>query len=679
MRKKIFALSTIASALALTLTGCGSESTTETTYTQASLSYKATTLVNQGGYQFKDLNQDNQLNAYEDWRLDSTTRAADLLSRMTLEQKVGLMMHGTLSLDSEGRVDLDGMSDVLANYVNTFITRMSGNPQAIAEDNNALQQVAESTGLGIPVTISTDPRNHFTNDPNATAVSAGEFSQWPELLGFAALNDADTVQEFADIARQEYRAVGIHVALSPQADLATEPRWGRVSGTFGENNYVAKNLVGAYIEGFQNGGNGLNSDSVITVVKHFAGGGPQKNGLDAHNQWGKEQIYPGSNFDYHLVPFEGAFNANVASVMPYYGQPIGLTHQGESIEEVGFGFSKQIITDLLRGTYAFKGVVLSDWGIVSDCGDRCINGMSDEEVASGVSVWSVPIGMSWGVEDLTIPQRYAKSIDAGVDQFGGVDDPSYLLTAVNAGLVTEAQINAAANRILIQKFDQGLFENPYVDVDDAVELVGNDSFQQTGQQVQSSSHVLLKNQADILPLSAETYPKVYLYQSNAEVAQEYGFEVVDTPAEADIAIMRVNTPYESDPHYPFGSVHYGQLGFADEANLVQDTDHLGGNYTGSEDLAAIQAVTDAGIPLVLSVYLDRPAVLTEVVDDANAIVANFGALDSAMFDVLTGAVEPKGRLPFELPSSWSAVLEQDEDVPHDSANPLYEYGFGLSY
>ncbi|MCF7483018.1 glycoside hydrolase family 3 C-terminal domain-containing protein [Vibrio sp. J1-1] len=677
--KKIYTLSAIASAVALTLTGCWSDSSTESVHTQATLGYISTALINEDGYQFKDLNRDNQLTPYEDWRLDSATRAKDLLSRMTLEQKVGIMMHGTLSLDAEGRVDFNSMSKVLDNYVNTFITRMSGNPQAIAEDNNSLQQIAESTGLGIPVTISTDPRNHFTNDPGATAVSAGEFSQWPELLGFAALNDAETVKEFADIARQEYRAVGIQMALSPQADLATEPRWGRVSGTFGEDNNVAKNLVGAYIEGFQNGGNGLNNGSVITVVKHFAGGGPQLDGFDAHNQWGKEQIYPGSNFEYHLVPFEGAFDANVASVMPYYGQPIGLTYEGESIEEVGFGFNKQIITDLLRGTYNFKGVVLSDWGIVKDCGDRCINGLSDEEVANGVSPWSVPFGMSWGVEDLTIPQRYAKAIDAGVDQFGGVDDPSYLLTAVNSGLVTEEQINASVNRILIQKFDLGLFEDPYVDVDEALELVGNDEFQQLGQQVQSSSHVLLKNEADLLPLSAETYPKVYLYQSNAAVAQEYGFEVVDTPAEADIAIVRVNTPYESDPHYPFGSVHYGQLGFANEASLVQDTDHLGGSYTGSEDLTAIQAVTDAGIPMVLSVYLDRPAILTEVAHNADAIMANFGALDNAMFDVLTGVAEPKGHLPFELPSSWSAVLEQDEDVPYDSIDPLYEYGFGLSY
>ena len=362
---RIFALTTLSAAL---LGGCGSDSNSSSDrYTQPTLGYRSVSLLTEDGYRFKDLNRDGTLNPYEDWRLDSATRAGDLLTRMSLAQKAGLMMHGTLSLNSAGRIDFDAMSSVLNNnYVNTFITRMSGDPAHIATDNNSLQQNVEAIGLGIPVTISTDPRNHFTNDPNATSVSAGAFSQWPELLGFAALQDEQLVREFGDIARQEYRAVGIHEALSPQADLATEPRWGRISGTFGESNTVAKDLVGAYVEGFQQGSNGLNDQSVITVVKHFAGGGPQLNGLDPHNAYGKDQVYPGDNFAYHLVPFEGAFDAKVASVMPYYGKPVGLSYDGKAIEEVGFGFNKQILTDLLRGHFAFTGVVLSDWGIVND-------------------------------------------------------------------------------------------------------------------------------------------------------------------------------------------------------------------------------------------------------------------------------------------------------------------------
>ena len=676
---RIFALTTLSAAL---LGGCGSDSNSSSDrYTQPTLGYRSVSLLTEDGYRFKDLNRDGALNPYEDWRLDGATRAGDLLARMSLAQKAGLMMHGTLSLNSAGRIDFDAMSSVLNNnYVNTFITRMSGDPAHIATDNNSLQQNVEAIGLGIPVTISTDPRNHFTNDPNAT--SAGAFSQWPELLGFAALQDEQLVREFGDIARQEYRAVGIHEALSPQADLATEPRWGRISGTFGESNTVAKDLVGAYVEGFQQGSNGLNDQSVITVVKHFAGGGPQLNGLDPHNAYGKDQVYPGDNFAYHLVPFEGAFDAKVASVMPYYGKPVGLSYDGKAIEEVGFGFNKQILTDLLRGHFAFTGVVLSDWGIVNDCVDKCVSGLSDAEVAAGVSPWSISFGMSWGVESMTVAERYAKAIDAGVDQFGGVDEPAYLLTAIDSGLVTETQINASVLRILKQKFDLGLFENPYVDEAAAVKLVGNSEFQAKGLKAQSESHILLKNSNSLLPLSAETiassYKKVYLYNVNPTVAAQYGFTVVSDPAEADLAILRVSTPYESDPHYPFGTVHFGQLGFADGGSLIQDTDHAG-VYTGSADYAAIKAAKAAGIPVIASIYLDRPAILTDVIGDIDALLANFGALDTAFFDVLTGASAPKGKLPFELPSSWSAVLAQDEDVPHDSANPLYDYNAGLSY
>ena len=676
---RIFALTTLSAAL---LGGCGSDSNSSSDrYTQPTLGYRSVSLLTEDGYRFKDLNRDGALNPYEDWRLDSATRAGDLLARMSLAQKAGLMMHGTLSLNSAGRIDFDAMSSVLNNnYVNTFITRMSGDPAHIATDNNSLQQNVEAIGLGIPVTISTDPRNHFTNDPNAT--SAGAFSQWPELLGFAALQDEQLVRDFGDIARQEYRAVGIHEALSPQADLATEPRWGRISGTFGESNTVAKDLVGAYVEGFQQGSNGLNDQSVITVVKHFAGGGPQLNGLDPHNAYGKDQVYPGDNFAYHLVPFEGAFDAKVASVMPYYGKPVGLSYDGKAIEEVGFGFNKQILTDLLRGHFAFTGVVLSDWGIVNDCVDKCVSGLSDAEVAAGVSPWSISFGMSWGVESMTVAERYAKAIDAGVDQFGGVDEPAYLLTAIDSGLVTETQINASVLRILKQKFDLGLFENPYVDEAAAVKLVGNSEFQAKGLKAQSESHILLKNSNSLLPLSAETiassYKKVYLYNVNPTVAAQYGFTVVSDPAEADLAILRVSTPYESDPHYPFGTVHFGQLGFADGSSLIQDTDHAG-VYTGSADYAAIKAAKAAGIPVIASIYLDRPAILTDVIGDIDALLANFGALDTAFFDVLTGASAPKGKLPFELPSSWSAVLAQDEDVPHDSANPLYDYNAGLSY
>ncbi|MFC0229039.1 glycoside hydrolase family 3 protein [Serratia aquatilis] len=662
--------------LAASLSGCDSNDSYPTSTTQAEIESKSVPIITIGTLKFKDLNKNGQLDPYEDWRLDSATRASDLTSRMTVEEKAGAMMHGTIALNKSGRVDFNATdAEVNQRFVNTFITRMAGDPQHISADNNTLQEMAEKTRLGIPITISTDPRNHFVNDPNATSVAAGSFSQWPEPLGFAAIDDTALVKNFADIARQEYRAVGIQMALSPQADLATEPRWGRINGTFGEDNQLAKRMVQAYIEGFQHGDKGLQPTSVITVVKHFAGGGPQLNGLDPHNIYGKEQVYPGDNLEYHLVPFEGAFAANVASVMPYYGQPIKLWYKDQLIEEVGFGFNKQVLTEMLRGRFHFTGVVLSDWGILESCEGKCASGISDADIAAGVSPWTAGIGMSWGVENLTRQERVVKAVEAGIDQFGGTTDSSDLIAAINQQQLPIATIDASVKRILQQKFELGLFEKPYVDETQAVKIVGNSEFQKKGDDAQRRSQILLQNNNDLLPL-ALSGKKVFLHNVNASVAARYGLEVVATPEEAEIAILRVDTPHQNDPHYPFGvSVNFGQLGFDDADTVVLDD--KAGTYSGSEDYQLIKQVKALNIPTVISVYLDRPAILTNIVDKTDVLLANFGASDEAVLDVITGKSKAQGKLPFELPSSWQAVLDQKEDLPHDSVNPLFPIGTGI--
>ncbi|WP_447874402.1 glycoside hydrolase family 3 N-terminal domain-containing protein [Serratia fonticola] len=672
-RKSIFIVSGL---FAAGLTGCDNNDTQITPSNQAELESRNIPTLTVDGLKFKDLNKNGQLDPYEDWRLDSATRARDLTARMNVEEKAGAMMHGTIGLDGAGRVDISAAEeDVNQRFVNTFITRMAGDPQHISADNNALQEMAEKSRLGIPVTISTDPRNHFVNDPNATSVAAGSFSQWPEPLGLAAIDDTALSKTFGDIARQEYRAVGIHMALSPQADLATEPRWGRINGTFGEDNQLAKRQVQAYIEGFQHGDKGLTQDSVITVVKHFAGGGPQLGGLDPHNIFGKEQVYPGDNLEYHLVPFEGAFAANVASVMPYYGQPINLWYKDQLIEEVGFGFNKQVLTEMLRGRFGFTGVVLSDWGILESCEGKCATGISDADIAAGVSPWAAGIGMSWGVENLTRQERVVKAVEAWIDQFGGTSDPSDLIEAINQQQLPIAAIDASVTRILQQKFELGLFEKPYVDEAKAVKIVGNAEFQQQGDDAQRRAQILLQNNNSLLPL-ALSGKKVFLHNVNATVAARYGLEVVATPEEAEIAILRVDTPHQNDPHYPFGvSVNFGQLGFDDAETVVLD--QKAGTYSGSEDYRLIKQVKALNLPTVISVYLDRPAILTNIVDKTDVLLANFGASDEAVLDVITGKSKAQGKLPFELPSSWQAVLDQKEDVAHDSVDPLFPIGAGI--
>ncbi len=411
--------------LALALTGCGGGSDGGSHVAQQDFGYTTLNLISQDGLKFKDLNKDGKLEPYEDWRLSPQARAQDLVSRLTLAEKAGLMMHGTAPVlnDTTGAgtgnaYDLDALNTLInSQFINTFITRMSGDPQTMAEQYNSIQKLAEQSRLGIPVSISTDPRNHFQYTLGASAGSSG-FSQWPETLGFAALNDPALTRHFGDVARQEYTAVGITQALSPQADLATEPRWPRINGTFGEDADIAKAQVQAYIEGFQGSTSGLVPGGVVAVVKHWVGYGASKSGFDGHNYYGRFLTYPGNNFAYHLKPFEGAFAANVGSVMPTYSFPDStVTVNGITIEQVGAGFDKALLTDLLRGNYGFKGVILSDWGITSDCDTNCLNG-----TPAGVAPSFIGFGTPWGMETATKLQRYVKAVNAGMDQFGGVTE-----------------------------------------------------------------------------------------------------------------------------------------------------------------------------------------------------------------------------------------------------------------
>lgn len=650
----------------LALAACGNDTVSEA-YTQPVFGATTFNLVKVDGYTFKDMNRNGKIDPYEDWRLSAEARADDLLSRMTLDEKAGLMMHGTAPTVSDpsgiglgGAYDLAALQDlVVKQYVNTFITRMAGDTANMAAQYNKLQALSETSRHGIPVSISTDPRHHFQYTVGASAATSG-FSQWPETLGLAAIGDDALVRRFGDIARQEYLAVGITQALSPQADLATEPRWSRINGTFGEDADLAKRMVQHYIEGFQDGNTGLHDGSVVAVVKHWVGYGATKEGFDGHNYYGRYMTYPGNNFAYHVKPFEGAFAARAASVMPTYALPDGnITIAGITLEQVAAGFSKTLLTDLLRGKYGFEGVILSDWGITSDCDANCRNG-----TPPGVAPSFIGFGTPWGMEDATKAERYVKAVTAGMDQFGGVTEAPYLTQAVQRGQLTEARINASARRILVQKFKQGLFEHPFVDAAKAAATVGKADFVEAGLDAQRRSLVLLENKDKVLPLAA-TVKKVYLYGIDAAVAKQYGYTVVATPQEADVALLRVAAPYETlHPNYIFGSMqHEGRLDYAD----------------GNADYEAIKNAAKFAPKTVVTVYLDRPAILANVQDKASAIIANFGVSDGALFDVLTGKAKPQGKLPFELPSSMAEVLVQKSDVPYDTAHPLYKFGYGLGY
>jgi beta-glucosidase len=326
------------------------------------------------GLEFRDLDHDGVLSPYEDHRLSADSRAKDLLNRMTMAEKAGVMMHGTAqSIGPLGVMGVGAEYNQQANQelisdskINHLITRLDSTPHEFAAQNNALQQIAANTRLGIPVTISTDPRHHFQHVTGASSRAKG-FSQWPETTGLAAIGSAELVEQFAEIARAEYRAVGIHMALSPQADIATEPRWSRISGTFGESPNLARTLVGAYVKGMQSGTKGLHEKSVSCVVKHWVGYGAAPEGFDGHNAYGRFSQLTEESLRLHVEPFLTSFDHNVAGVMPTYTILENLVLNGEVLEQVAGGFSKELITELLRAKCGFKGICPLRLGDIPRC------------------------------------------------------------------------------------------------------------------------------------------------------------------------------------------------------------------------------------------------------------------------------------------------------------------------
>ncbi|GAA3635439.1 glycoside hydrolase family 3 N-terminal domain-containing protein [Kineosporia mesophila] len=594
------------------------------------------------GFEFRDLNGNGVLDPYEDTRLSPQERTEDLLGRLSLAEKAGLMFQTVIEVGADGelveapgRISKSATSDVVVGkYLNHFNVHEIRTARQAASWSNRLQALAETTPHGIPVTISTDPRHAFVENAGV-GFSAGPFSQWPEGLGLAALDDLDAVRRFADVARQEYVAVGIRAALHPQVDLATEPRWGRQAQTLGHDADRVAEFTAAYLEGFQT--SQLGPQSVACTTKHFPGGGPQKDGEDAHFPYGREQVYPGGMFDYHLKPFREAIRRGTAAMMPYYGMPIGLEVNGAAIEEVGFGYNRQIVTGLLREELGYDGVVVTDWELVND------NHVGDQVLPA----------RAWGVESLSPSERMAKIVDAGCDQFGGEECIDLLVDLVNRGVVTEARIDESVRRLLLVKFRLGLFDSPFVDEEAAEQIVGRADFREQGFAAQAASTTVLVNSGR-LPLT----PGLRVYSENIRLTDD--FEAVAIPEQADVALVRLMAPFEPrNDLFLEAWFHQGSLDFPPGLihRLARISDHC---------------------PLVVVVTLDRPAVLTPLVPFVSALVADFGSSDAAVLAALTGKIPPRGKLPIEIPRSMDAVRASREDVPSETENPVFPLHFGLS-
>lgn len=593
---------------------------------------------------YRDLNKNGKMDDYENVHLSAKKRAANLLSLMTTEEKAGEMFHTYAMIEKDGNVSnttymtaglrVDSM--IINKHMSHFNIVGDASARSIAHYNNLLQKLAEGTRLGIPVTLSTDPRNSQKASDLSTAVSAGSFSAFPEPIGFAAVGDTALMYQFGKIAAQEYRAVGIVCALHPMADLATEPRWSRISGTFGEDAGLAAKLITAYIQGFQ--GKQLDHTSVMCVTKHFPGSGPESEGWEGHFSYGRNLVYPGNNLDYHLIPFKAAIKAGTAGVMTAYGIP-----SGQTTESVGGAFNKQLIMDVLKKKLGFKGLVVSDWNTLAD---------------KSVGKMKIIEARGWGVEELSRDQKITKEIMAGVDQIGGETETVALSDLINNGKVPVELINASVLKILELKFELGLFDNPYVDENKVEQLVGTAEHVKLGLEAQQRSLVLLTNKQQVLPLKKGL--KVYAEGFDKKKLAGY-VNIVDHIQDADLVILHLHTPYSAPPVKSMmdSYFHQGRLDFDDSTKTVI--------------LDKLKAK-----PAVVVINLERPAVIPEIVENALAVLADFNVDDQVILSTLFGQTPPSGKLPYELPSSMKEVQKQKEDVPYDTHQPLFRFGYGLT-
>ncbi|MFB9110808.1 glycoside hydrolase family 3 N-terminal domain-containing protein [Flavobacterium gyeonganense] len=705
------------------------------------------------GKKFKDLNKNGKLDKYEDWRLSEDERAKDLASKMSVEQIAGLMLYSrhqalpapadgyraghyngkvfnesgakSWNLTDEQKAFLkeDNLRHVLITSVET--------PEVAALWNNQMQAFVEGIGLGIPSNTSTDPRHTANVTSEFNAGAGGTISMWPDGLGMASTFDPKIVEQFGQIAAKEYRALGIATALSPQIDLGSEPRWYRISMTFGESPALTRDMGRAYIDGFQTSygkdeiKDGWGYKSVNAMVKHWPSGGAEEGGRDGHWAYGKFAVYPGNNLQQHIDPFvNGAFKlkgktSKASAVMPYY--TITFDQDKKYNENVANGFSKYIITDLLRDKYGYDGVVCTDWLVTAEEGKTP----------------NIFAGKPWGVENLSIAERHYKAIIAGVDQFGGNNDKMPVLEAYQMGIkefgesFMRARFERSAVRLLKNIFRVGLFENPYLNVEETKAIVGNPEFMKAGYEAQLKSVVLLKNKASVMPLKEKKtvfIPKIYTastkdwwgiasqpkldYPVNLELVKKY-YNVTDDPSKADFAIVFVTSPQSLEGGYDIKDRTNGSNGYvpislqygsytASEARTksiaagdqvidpaIKDRTYKNKTVTAANtmDLRTILDTKDMmnGKPVIVSVTASKPMIFNEFEKQVEGIVLNFGVSSQAVLDIISGKTEPSGLLPVQMPANMETVEKQFEDVPFDmiphkdSEGNIYDFAFGLNW
>ena len=697
-------------------------------------------LIEQDGLYFKDLEGTGKLLPYEDWRLSPEQRAQDLVQRLSVEEIAGLMMYsshqmvpfftgtpfqatyGGKSFEESG-AQAWALTDqqkkfLKEDHLRHVLAMLLKDAETAALWNNEMQAFAESQPHGIPVNISSDPRNGASSAGAEYKSGGGQTSVWPEGLGIAATFDPELCREYASIIRKEYRALGIVTALSPQVDIGTEPRWLRIADTFGAHPQLVADMGRAYCDGMQsdpaqNGGWG--SGSVATMAKHWPGGGPCEAGRDAHYPYGKFAVHPGGEMATHLKPFtEGVFRLNgptakTASLMPYYTVTWGMDPSGDN---VGNSYSKFIIQDMLRERSGFEGVVCTDWHITAD---------PDSKLESFGS-------RCYGAEDLSEAERHLRILDNGVDQFGGNNNVVPMLEAFRLGCEKygeEAMLERfrrSAARLLTGSFRCGLFENPYLDPEESQATVGCQAHCEAGFDAQVKSLVMVKNNG-VLPICQRKklfipgrtiqerksffrtmLPAIAVPGMNKTVVEKY-YDWAESPEEADFALVCIDSPItnggytEVEGYIPISLQYRPYTAHNARAESIgqgdfREKDTPNRSYRGKTCTPANAADLDLVLdtrkamgekPVIVVVRMLNPCVLAELEPAADAILVDFGVQQEAILTIVSGKAEPSGLLPVQLPRDMETVEAHCEDKPldlipyTDTMGNDYDFAFGLNW
>lgn len=670
------------------------------------------------GLYFKDMDNSGELAPYKDWRLSPEERAKDMVAHLRLDQQAGLVLNTLFNTPvaptraeaagADGKPEfgkiykhhdpdekpipgpLPGMTmsiddaDVLDKHITAGVYRGDMHCEAgmVALYHNAGTQMLEyeacKGGVAIPYSLHTNPIN----------------IGYPDSLGIGAAvlgdGNADFVYEMADTDRKMMKAEGLHIMYGPQVDVATDPRWPRTNGTYGERTDVTSDITEALIKGYQNGDDGLNEGSVVLTVKHFPGDAPSENGFEPHVPIGQWRIYrtPGSMEKYHLPPFQRAFDHKASSIMPDYsriaadGRAVPQTYRGEvtSTEAVPSAYSKELLTDLARNKMGFDGYINSDSGITS------------------VQIY--------GVEDLTVPQRYAKAISAGTDVIGGNTDPENIIKAVEDGLLPKADLDRASYNRLLSLFRTKRVDNPYLDPDQA-DQARQDNFdgaKKKAYEANQKAVVLVKNHGGVLPLAKEkkvcivTFKGVdsgfakmaqamgaglgsanadeALRKTLAEAFEKKGYTVVATPEEADVLYLHVWPISNGVVFYQFAMpvIEMGEI-VTDERETNKSQKKTGKQVTVTtlKDVEKIRELADAiharGGKVVGTCVVNNPWLLDKLEPYCDALTIQYTvstvALNNALnaqVDVISGDFAPTGKLSLTMVSDPAVIAITEQEI-----------------